>query len=98
MSQSHCDGYWYTVKGRQHQKTLKDAFGVNLDDLPELNGLGEAHVLKPGQRLFLFGVDATSFVSEEKNASKGSKTRCARTVAAFESKMDLARSWSTLDQ
>ena len=49
-------GYWYTVKTGDSMASLKDAHGVNLDDLREINGLGEAHVLKPGQRLFLFGV------------------------------------------
>jgi murein DD-endopeptidase MepM/ murein hydrolase activator NlpD len=49
-------GYWYTVKAGDSQRSLKQSHGLDLNDLREINGLANDEALKPGQRLFLFGV------------------------------------------
>ena len=71
-------GYWYTVKTGDSMASLKDAHGVNLDDLKEINGLGEAEVLKPGQRLFIFGVAKPS---PRSSAKKKTPRKTAKRVA-----------------
>ena len=85
------NGYWYTVKAGDSQRSLKQTHGVDLNDLREINGLAKDEALKTGQRLFLFGVQKGKKRVAKKRVS--TKRRAKRKVRQQLPKTDQKWIW-----